>query len=1076
MSIMAGDQPKTTCSLCGAENTAESRFCRACGSILEVARRSETRRVVTVSFTDLAESTQLGTRLDAEAVRRLMTRYFEEMGAIVRRYGGTTEKFIGDAIMAVFGVPQLHEDDAERAVRAAVAMGHALATLNEELRVRWGVKIATRTGINTGEVIAGDASQGESFVVGDAVNVAARLQQSAAPGEILIGATTYRLVRDAITAATMRTVEVKGKTEAVESWSVLEITPEPIVARRLESPLIGREEELAAVEAALARARDGSCRLLTVMGPAGVGKSRLIRELLLRLGAQTRVLVGRCLPYGEGITFWPVVEIIRAVTGISGTESPDDARAKIALGVEGADADLVSSRLAALLGLAEAVPVVEETFWAIRKLLAGLAAREPIIVVFDDVHWAEGTFLDLLEYLADSLRDAPVLLICLARPELLEQRGNWMAGKPNASRVHLGSLTDVQMDRLIRNFVGGATVAEEVRARIGDASEGNPLFVEETLRMLVDDGILRPGAGAWTITGDLAELTIPPTINALLTARLDRLTHPERAVVERAAVIGRVFWWGAVAAMSPQNERATVANHLQSLTRKELIRPDQSALADEDAFRFAHVLMRDAAYAGIPKADRAQLHEQFAAWLESKHGERSAEYDEIIGYHLEQAYRALGDLGPFTRDVEDVGRRAAASLAAAGRRAFARGDMPAAAALLSRAVDLVPESNELRLELLPELGHALLETADLVRARAVLDEARREAASSQDERLRARVLILDQWVRVYTDPEGWAGPAEEDARRAMSIFEALGDERGLAESWSLLGLVYLFTCAFGAAEEAWEKAAACAEAGGDRREQLEALAWVPLVVWAGSRPVDEAIERCHDVSRRARGDRKALSAALFSAANLEGMRGNYDEARRLIADARSMLEEVGLEVWLAGPMAEMSGLIELWAGDLGAAERELASGVETLRRIGEFAWLPTLAGLLAEVLYEQGRDEEAEDALRSAEETAGSEDAYAQGLLRIVKAKILARAGQANVAEALARRAVDIVETTDFPFLHTFVLTGLAEVMRRNGLEAEADEALARAIEAAERKGFLVGVERARAVSAPPASSPMNPR
>jgi tetratricopeptide (TPR) repeat protein len=327
-------------------------------------------------------------------------------------------------------------------------------------------------------------------------------------------------------------------------------------------------------------------------------------------------------------------------------------------------------------------------------------------------------------------------------------------------------------------------------------------------------------------------------------------------------------------------------------------------------------------------------------------------------------------------------------------------------------------------------------------------------------------LILDQWLHVYTDPEGWAARAEQDARRAMVIFEELGDERGLAESWSLLGLVHLFTCAFGAAEEAWEKAAAHAHAGGDQREHLEALAWVPLVVWAGSRPVDEAIERCHDVFRRARGDRKALSTALFSAANLEAMRGNYDEARRLIADARSMLEEVALTVWLAGPLAEMSGLIELWAGDAAAAERELEWGVRALQRIGELAWLPTLAGLLAEVLYQQGRDDEAEAALRLAEETAGSEDAYSQGLLQIVRAKILARGGHAEAAGGLARRAVAAIEGTDFPFLHAFVLTGLAEVLRRNGLEAEADEAVAKAVESARRKGFLVGVERARAVMA----------
>ena len=1053
------------CPSCGTDNPAGSRFCRACGSSLAGSHGAvETRKVVTVLFTDLAGSTAMGTRLDPESVRAVMTRYFQELGAVIRRYGGTTEKFIGDAIMAVFGVPQLHEDDAERAIRAAVAMRDALATLNAELEERWGVTIRTRTGINTGEVIAGDATKGESFVIGDAVNVAARLEQGAAADEILIGEPTYRLVRDVVTAATFRPLVVKGKDDPVDAWSVLEIAPEPVVARRLESPLIGREAELAVVEAAFARARNGSCQLLTMMGPAGVGKSRLVRELLPRFGRETRVVVGRCLPYGEGITFWPVAEVLRTITGITGTESADEARAKIAALVEGPEADLVCRRLAALLSLAEAVPVVQETFWAIRRLFAALAARTPLVVVFDDIHWAEPTFLDLLEYLADSLADAPVLLLCLARPELLETRGNWMTTKPNAALVNVSSLTHDQMDGLILNLVGGATLAEDARARIGEAAEGNPLFVEETLRMLVDDGVLRPAAGVWTTAGDLTKLTIPPTINALLSARLDRLDDRERAVVERASVVGRVFWWGAVAAMSPADERASVGGQLQSLTRKELIRPDRSDLVDEDAFRFTHVLVRDAAYAGIPKGVRAGLHERFADWVQSKHGERAGEYDEIIGYHLEQAYKSLLDLAPATPNAQALGRRAAASLGAAGRRAFARGDMPAAAALLTRAADLLPSTDETRLEILPELGHALLETGDLSRAQAVIGDALGVASASGDRRLQAHALILDRWVHAYTDPEGWASRTEQDARRAMAIFDELGDERGLAKSWSLLGLVHLFTCSFGAAEEAWERAAAHADAAGDRREQLEALAWVPLVVWAGSRPVEDAIRRCREVSRRARGDRKALSTALFSAANLEGMRGNFDEARRLIADARAMLEEVALTVWLAGPLAEMSGLIELWAGDAEAAERELAWGVRTLQEIGELAWLPTLAALLGEVLYAQGRDDEAGPLLQLAADTAGSEDAYSHGVVRIVKAKILSRGGDGEAAASLAQQALATVEPTDFPFLHAFVLTGLAEVFRRNGRVAEADAAVKKAVELAHAKGFLVGVEHARAV------------
>jgi class 3 adenylate cyclase len=627
---MARAAGSLVCSKCGCENAAESRFCASCGSLLTGQARgpTETRRVVTVLFSDLAGSTALGDELDPESLRQLMTRYFQEMGAVVRRHGGTTEKFIGDAIMAVFGVPRLHEDDALRAVRAAVAMRHALQGLNKEFEGHWGVRILTRTGVNTGEVIAGDSSQGESFVVGDAVNVAARLEQAAGPGEILIGEATYRLVRDVATTAPIQPLQVKGKSEPVAAWNLVDVAPTPLAARHLESPLIGRDREFAALKEVFQRTVESrSCELVTVMGPAGVGKSRLTREFLPGLGSRTTVVVGRCLPYGEGITFWPIVEVLRTAAGISDVDSPYEARTKIAELLEGPDAQIVCAHLAALMGLADVTPGVQETFWAVRKLFDELAGRRRLVVVFDDIHWAEPTFLDLLEYLVDSLDGVPVLLVCLARPELFEVRGEWMTSKANASLITLRSLSDADMAGLIRNLLGGAELADEARARIADAAEGNPLFAEETLRMLIDDGLLSVVAGTWTASDDLSSLTIPPTINALLTARLDRLDEEERAVIECASVIGRVFWWGAVAEMSPEEQRARVGSQLQSLARKELIRPDRSDLREEDAFRFTHILIGDAAYNGIPKSIRAQLHERFATWIEAKRRDRAGEYE-----------------------------------------------------------------------------------------------------------------------------------------------------------------------------------------------------------------------------------------------------------------------------------------------------------------------------------------------------------------------------------------------------------------------------------------------------------------
>jgi class 3 adenylate cyclase/tetratricopeptide (TPR) repeat protein len=1025
---------------------------------------AETRKVVTVLFSDFADSTKLGETLDPESVRKLMARYFSEVRAVVHRHGGTTEKFIGDAVMAVFGVPQAHEDDAGRAVRAAVAMRDVLRGLNKEFEDRWGVTIVTRTGVNTGEVIAGDASAGQSFVVGDAVNVAARLEQAAGGGEILIGEATYRLVRDFATTTPVEPLRVKGKSEPLAAWKLVDVTPVELETRRLESPLIGRDREFAALEEIHRRAVERrSCELVTVMGPAGVGKSRLTREVLPKLREDATIVVGRCLPYGEGITFWPIVELLRAAAGISDAHSPAEARTRIGGLLDGREAELVGSRLAALMGLADVTPGVQETFWAVRKLFAGLAARQPLVVVFDDIHWAEPTFLDLLEYLVDSLDDVPVVLICLARPELLEVRGGWMTAKSNASLLTLRSLDDAEMDALMRNLLGGAELAGDTGTRITDAAEGNPLFVEETLRMLVDDGLLTTVDGTWTATTDLPRLTIPPTINALLTARLDRLEDEERAVIERASVIGRVFWWGAVAAMSPEEQRPRIGSELQSLARKELIRPHRSDWREEDAFRFTHILIGDAAYAGIPKAVRADLHERFAEWVEAKRPDRAGEYEEIVGYHLEQAHRSLLQLAPMNERAESLGRRAAVLLASAGRRAFARGDMPAAVNLLSRAESLAPRDDPARLEVLPELAFALLETGDFRRTRAVITETDNAARASADQRLQAYALIIGLCLRFYTQPEGWAEEAQREARRAIGVFEEHGDERGLAKGWSLMGLFHLMTCNFGSAEDAWELAAAHAEAAGDNRERLEALGWVPLVVWAGRTPVDEGIPRCREVLERARGDRKAMAGALFSWANFEAMIGRFDEARRLIADARRTLEEVALTVWIAGPLTEMSAWVELWAENPAAAESELKWGVQTLQRVGELAWLPTIAGILGEAAYVQGRYEEAEASIRLGSEAAGSDDIYSQSLLRAVRAKVLARTGSADDAERLAREAVAIVAPTDFLFMQTFVLDALGEVLMIAGRVAEAEKAFVRAGALCEQKGFVVGAQRARA-------------
>jgi tetratricopeptide (TPR) repeat protein len=966
-------------------------------------------------------------------------------------------------VMAVFGVPVLHEDDALRAVRAAAEINGELAQLNNEFERTWGVTITNRTGVETGEVIAGDPGRGQPFVVGDAVNTAARLEQSAGSGQILVGETTHRLVHDAVVAEAMGPIEMKGKSKPVEAWRVLAVVPGAAGwNRRLDSPLVGRERELELLRAAFDDSvAERSCKLVTVVGAAGIGKSRLTNDFVRTVGATAIVATGRCLSYGEGITFWPLVEVLRDLAGISERDTPDDVRRRIdAIVAPGDDAGLIRERLAAVLGLGVA-PGIQETFWAVRRLFERLGDK-PLVVVFDDVHWAEPTFLDLLEYLALWIHDTPVLLLCLARPDFLELRPGWMATNPNSTRVSLGALSHDESDGLITNLVGGADVHPAARTRIAELAEGNPLFVEETLRMLVDDGLLEPGDGAWSVTADLSDLSIPTTIQTLLTARLERLPPTERAVLERASVVGRVFWSGALSALCTGDVCGELPQGLQSLVRKELIRPDRSEARREDAFRFTHILVRDAAYRGLPKATRADLHERLVDWFETKEDQSTGEYQTILGYHLEEAHRSLLELTRASDRTNELGKRGGTLLTIAGRRAFARGDMPAAVNLLTRAVALLPAADRDRLECLPSLAFSLLETGDLSGLESVAEEMTEAARASGDPGVEAHAVLLRLWIRLYTNPEGWADAALKEATRTITVFERLGDEQGLARSWSLLGLVHLYTTQFRQAEEAWERASLHAHRAHNHREELESLSWVPICVWAGPTPADEALRRCETVIERARGDKKAVSTALFVQAELEAGLGHFDAAQELLSRARALLEELALTVWIAGPLTQFAGWIELWRRDPGAAERQLRWGHDTLGEIGEMAWLPTVDGILAESLYAQGRDDEADELALAIQESAGSEDVYSQVLWRGVRAKVLARRGSDEEAERLARESISLVETTDFLHGVWYAHATLAEVLHRDGRSDEARRAVAAAVEAADEKGNIVRARLAR--------------
>jgi predicted ATPase/class 3 adenylate cyclase len=1054
------------CPNCGEENPDRFRLCGFCGTQLAPALApQETRKTVTIVFCDLKGSTNLGEALDSESLREVMFRYFEEMRALLEHHGGRVEKYIGDAIMAVFGLPRLHEDDALRAVRSALAMQEALRGLNAELERRWGVRIENRTGVNTGEVVSGDPSAGQRLVTGDAVNVAARLEQSAPPNEILIGEPTYRLVRHAVKVESVEPLALKGKSEPVPAYRLLGVEDAVEgLARRHDQPLVGRESELAQLQAEFAFVKGStSCRLVTIIADAGVGKSRLTEEFRRAVEAEAQVVSGRCLPYGRGHTYWPLVEIFRHAAAIRDDDSTEDAIAKLAslLG----DAQDVTDRVASAIGLLPAQYQPEELFWGVRKALESLAREQPLVAVFEDIHWAEATLVDLIEHLATTVSGVPMVLVCAARPDLLDQRPTW------AEHEHvltLEPLSEEESTRVIENVLG-ADLAADVRRRIIDASEGNPLFVEQLLSMLIDEGVLRRVDGQWEAARDLSALAVPPTINALLAARLDQLTTEQRAIIEPASVIGHVFDRAALDAIIEEPLRASLDAQLSTLVHKQLLKPEPS-VDDERKFRFHHILIRDAAYNGVLKRVRASLHEGFADWAErvNREREREMEHDELLGYHLEQAHDYLSELGPLDEHGQGLARRAARHLTSAGQRAFARADMPAAANLLRRAVALIPADDPTRLELLPDLGEALMEIGEFAWAETFLDEAVEAAEATGDVRVEAGARLTRLLVRHHTaeNLHDWGEELEQEATRAIEQLD--GDESAhaeLAKAWFLLGFVHGTALRYGEAAAAVQQSVEHARLAGDARMEARSAANYTLAALHGPTPVPEAIERSERLLVQGLANRRSEALVLCVLAHLRAMEGDFDEARELYTRARGLLDELGVAVLAAWTSSESSA-VEMLAGDPSRAEERLRPDYETLMKMGEKFSLPLLAALLARSVLAQGRFEEAAQLAFTAAEFADADDTEVQAMLRGVRARILASEGAHSEAERLAREAVELMRQTDALVAQGDALLDLAEVLVKGGQIRAAQAVVEESKQLYESKQSPVAHARAEALLA----------
>jgi class 3 adenylate cyclase/tetratricopeptide (TPR) repeat protein len=984
----------TVCAACGRESPDDFGFCPGCGAALTAVPAREVRKVVTVLFCDLTGSTAMGERSDPEALRALMNRYYDTARGVLERHGGTVEKFVGDAVMAVFGIPVASEDDALRATRAAVELRAVVQELGLDARI----------GVNTGAVVAGE---GDTLVTGDAVNVAARLEQAAGEGEILLGEDTLRLVRDAITADGLE-LTLKGKSEPVPAYRLRTLDVQAVgVARRLERPMVGRERERARLRADFDDVvGTSSCRLFTLIGPAGIGKSRLVADFLEHVGDHATVAGGRALSYGEGITYWPLVEML------------------VQLGIEPSEAIRSSPA---------------ETQLATRALLEERARERPLVLVVDDLHWAEEPMLDLVEHVVDWSRAAPILVLCVARPELLDIRPGWGGGKLNATSILLEPLPDSEARRLADGLLLDVELDEETRARILATADGNPLFLEEMA------ALAREANGS---------VDVPPTIRALLQARLDALNDDERVVVERGAVEGQVFHRGAVTALAPASPRVDVPDQLLSLVRKEVVRPDQAVIAGDDAFRFRHLLIRDTAYEGLPKAVRAELHERFADWLEAN--VELVEQDEILGYHLERAARYRTELDADDASASRLAGRAARHLGKAGRGALGHGDLHAANNLLRRALALAPD-DEIRRRLIPYLADTLIEQReDVDEVDRLLDEL-----GDGDAHDRALAHVL----RLQHDPA--AGDIDVRLARldeAHTVLGDAGDTLGLVRCERARGWVYWSEARFGAAHIAYRRALELQRQAGSRVLHRELVFDVCISSSFAGATVEEGRRLFDELEPEAEAAGPLLVTALRAfRARLGYLAGELDDValRAATDDEMRLLEETGAsEAAIASSRYFLDRVVPWIERDPMGVEAGTRRWVDETANAARHVYHANALGSWAIALCDLGEHERALTAVREARELADPNDVADQIVLDQAEAYALALSGESARAQTLLERARERAATIDLTSPQDNPLHSEARVLRELGDTDGARRLLGSLVELCRQRGLHRAADR----------------
>ena len=1031
------------CSSCGTENPDAQKFCGECGAGLSAPNEAR-RRLVTALCCDLVGSTELGERLDAEMLRKVLDRYFDAMRDAIRRHGGTVEKFIGDAVVGTFGVPEAHEDDTLRAVRAALEMRDAAAELDREIDDP-EVRILVRIAIDCGEAFADEASATQGRIGGDVFNTAARLEGAARPGDVLVSSAAERMLRGRVDLVPLEAIKLKGKAERVQAHKVLAVRAVPA---RIETPLVGRDRPLRMLGEALEEAIDNrACVLVTVLAPPGVGKSRLATTFADAVDERATVLVGQTPSYGVGITFAPLVELLSQAAGRPGGDAEEVATALRERVASEPDGPAVSDRIAQVLGVGEAL--ASDASWAVRRLLEVVAAERPLVVVLEDVHWAEPPMLDLADALIERVH-GPVLFLCLARPELLEQRPTWAAGKPRTLTTTLPPLSPADSRRVAELLLGtGAPTA--VVDRVCETAEGNPLYLEQLTAMLADRGLLVDGR--W-VGADDAGVEIPETLQALLASRLDRLDATARLVLERAAVEGRRFRIATLRALAPDLSPEHIEFAIASLERKDLVQPEDEA---GGRWRFAHALVLEAAYRGLSKELRADLHERLADWMVEEDADQ-ADVDESVARHLERALHLREELGARDEGSAALSERAGELFADAGSRAFAALDYITSRDLLGRAAVLLPEQSPRRLDLLPNLGAALADSGRAEEAEALLTEAIEQARAVGSERdaLRATVQLLSS--RIYRSPtEAEVESAAEQGRSAADAFEELADDDGLAET--AIALDNLAYMRGRMAEATWwsSKALRHALAAGRPREATQGAGDLVGIMIVGPLPFDRFAATAGELLSPDEPMSSASGYALMAVAALAaGDDAGFDEHE---GRWRELLDRHGM-AWLAAAHGMEMAFVETSVGKAEAAERRIREAREFFAATGNLLYTSVADEFLCEAVGAQDRPREF---LRLAD-AFGATVPITDRQNLIKRQLVLARAhllrGAAPEAEAASRRALKLVEPTDLVPDHANALLMLAEVLDARGLSDDATVARTGAIAKLRAKGNLAAVAR----------------